>query len=164
MKAAVFSGRFDPPNLGHVLTISRILHEFDIVIVPVLDYHGRGACTADEAVAIFNETFDRLRHTTGRRPIFLTNKVHFADITATQYLQLIALCNVPRETSVTYLSGNREVLANFKRMGLKHRYVVRVTIPQVKQQVFASSRIKAVMNASETDLKAMYNVRFEAKS
>jgi nicotinamide mononucleotide adenylyltransferase len=37
-KTILFSGRFDPPNLGHIMTLQRLAQEYAKVIVCILDY------------------------------------------------------------------------------------------------------------------------------
>jgi len=37
-KTILFSGRFDPPHLGHIMTLQRLALEYDKVIVCILDY------------------------------------------------------------------------------------------------------------------------------
>ena len=41
MRVAIFSGRFDPPHIGHVLTKIKIAKEYEFLIVPILDYPDR---------------------------------------------------------------------------------------------------------------------------
>jgi nicotinamide mononucleotide adenylyltransferase len=124
---AIFSGRFDPPHLGHVLTIKKLFSaeetvvEIDNVIVVVLDYNDRNACTAEEAVDLFRQVF----HGTNYNISFIINKIHFAEITKDQYLEFLEKIYVDIREAV-YFSGNEKVIEHFKNdLGFPYFFIKR---------------------------------------
>lgn len=124
-KTAIFSGRFDPPHLGHLHTILNIAKVYGRVLVVILDYPDREVCSADEARDIFNSIFDAMLPETTRSTIqVVINDIHFASITFTQYDLLLRNNGLCLNHSI-YLSGNPEVLANMKKEGIKNRYFAR---------------------------------------
>lgn len=121
-KTAIFSGRFDPVHLGHVLTILKLLDRFDHVVVVILDYPEREGCTAQKALEVFQAVFCKIG---GPGTITLViNKIHFARITIDQYFELAIRAGVG-DDDVTYVSGNREVLKHFKDMGILCKFIPR---------------------------------------
>jgi cytidyltransferase-like protein len=119
-KVAVFSGRYDPPHLGHLITILSIAALFGRVIVVILDYEEREACTSGEAQKIFNSVFDMIFPGGLRSKVeVVIHDKHFGKITFAEYdlfLRNIGVCY----NHCTYLSGNPEVLANMERQQIKH--------------------------------------------
>ncbi|MFA5166857.1 MAG: adenylyltransferase/cytidyltransferase family protein [Candidatus Paceibacterota bacterium] len=122
MKTAIFSGRFDPVHLGHVLTILKLLDRFDRVVVVILDYPEREGCTAQEAFDIFQSVFIHI--SSPRMITLIINKDHFATISREQYLDLIKTVGAKND-GVVYVSGNRKVLDNFQHMDLPWEYIPR---------------------------------------
>ena len=126
-KTAIFSARVDPPHVGHVLTIKNLFSkervgiEITNVIVVILDYPEREACTAEEAVDLFRQVF----HGTSYNISFITNKIHFGRITKEQYLELLEKIYVDPDEAV-YFSGNEEVIEHFKNnLQMPYKYVPR---------------------------------------
>jgi hypothetical protein len=117
---AIFSGRYDPPHLGHLITILGIAELFGRVIVVILDYKGRESCGAGEALSILNTTFDMIFPGGLRSKVeVVTNDKHFGKITFAEYdlfLRNIGVCY----NHCTYLSGNPEVLANMESQQIRH--------------------------------------------
>lgn len=136
MKVAVFSGRFDPPHIGHVMSIQKLADTHDIVIVPVLDYCNR-LITAESAYDVFNSVFEHL-HTIGK-VIFIVNTTHFAKITYEKYRMLLRDCGIDDAINdVVYYAGNNEVLENMRRVGVRCEYLNRSI-----DEIYTGTKIKS---------------------
>lgn len=122
MKIAVFSGRFDPPHLGHLITMVKLSNDHDIVIVPVLSYDDR---LVDAATAI--ETMKRVTKALNNNKVrFSINIVHFAKISAGDYGRLLRREGVDQSINeVIYYSGNHEVLNHMNDIGVKNKFIER---------------------------------------
>jgi nicotinamide mononucleotide adenylyltransferase len=139
MKIAVFSGRFDPPHLGHIMTLTKLAGEHDLVLVPVLSYNNR-LVMASEAVQIIQDTFKGT--VTGAKVKPFVNLIHFGEIYYCQYHELLRRSGIePSINDVTYYSGNQEVLEHMKSINVKSEF-----IPRSRDEYYSSSIIKAGMN------------------
>jgi len=106
----LFSGRFDRPNVGHIVQIRRLLRVFNKVIVPVLDYPEQ-KYPVQYRVAILKDAVD-----CNRADVYY-NKHHFAKIKKDD------LCSYP-EFGI-YASGNVACLKNMASLGYAVLYVDR---------------------------------------
>jgi nicotinic acid mononucleotide adenylyltransferase len=70
----LFSGRFDPPSIGHAATIMRLSEQFKEVVVIVLHQKGR-RWPADFAIQAFEEVFKNTKNV-----VFVKNATHFARV------------------------------------------------------------------------------------
>jgi nicotinamide mononucleotide adenylyltransferase len=116
-KIALFSGRFSPPHLGHILTIAQLLWDYEKVIVCVLDYPGRNGCSVEVAINIFNSVFHLFNVDKSR--IYVTyNTTHFGKITEEE-IRLICWnqTNVSDMSKLTYVGGNVSVNNHIKSLG-----------------------------------------------
>lgn len=159
MKIGVFSGRFTPPNLGHVMTIRKLMDEYDKVVIPILDYPERGECSAKEAKKIFEYFFFELfNHGTKSNLHFVVDNVHFGQISIYQLATLLSGigCEIDK---ITYLSGNEEVLKHIQSLGVPCRFVPRVSISGIDQYLFESTRIRKEMENTGKNLEEIYNLR-----
>jgi cytidyltransferase-like protein len=122
---AIFSGRFDPPHLGHVQTVLKLAKRFSKVVVVVLDYPERKTVNADGTKDIFNFLFDMVFPEISRSKVdVVVNSIHFAKITFAEYdifLRNIGACY----NHTVYLSGNPEVLENMAKQQIKSEFVER---------------------------------------
>jgi len=159
MKIGVFSGRFDPPNLGHVLTMQYLLDNYDRLIVPILDYPERSGCSAKDAQRIFQYHFRQFGQFASDFVIqFIINKTHFGKISKLDYeILLESNCINPAET--TYLAGNQEVLDHIKSLGIKAEFVPRVMIPGLDPYIFESTKIRNQMKTTGETLGEIYNLK-----
>ena len=110
-KTAIFSCRTDPVHVGHILTICKLFtyYGFKRVVVVVLDYSEREACTAKEAVDIFAKIFCHMDLSI----TLMINKEHFGFITRDEYLEVLKRADVKFEDAV-YVAGNPQVIEHFK--------------------------------------------------
>ena len=105
-KTVLFSGRFDKPHLGHLITIGRLGQEFRNVIVCVLDYPEQ-FYPIDERTKTMCDATKLLR---GNYQV-ITNKTNFERITKDQVKQEILL---PFDV---YGSGNYQCNLNMRQLG-----------------------------------------------
>jgi len=122
-KIALFSGRFDPLHLGHIITIGRILQKYQTVIVCILDYPEREACSIDKNIEIWTE-FERLWCHEKWRVLIATNKTHFAHITIDEIIHICKKHLVSVE-DVVYVGGNEEVNKHINSIGFPFEYIER---------------------------------------
>jgi cytidyltransferase-like protein len=122
-KIALFSGRFDPIHLGHIITIGRLLEKYQQVIVCVLNYPEREACTIDKNIEILTE-FMSLWLYKGFRVLITANTTHFARITidAIDSICKGVDCDV---NDVCWVGGNTEVVDHLKDIGFPFEYIER---------------------------------------
>ena len=135
---AIFSGRFDPPHLGHVMTILDILTKFDMVIVPVLDYPEREVCSCRDACIIFNKIFLGLNK--GGKIQIIANNIHFGKITREEYFKTIGIFLLCPEQCV-YLSGNNKVLKHFDTLGVPF-----IKWPRSMDNIYNGKKIRKGLN------------------
>ena len=62
-KTAVFFGKFQPPHLGHVITIKRILQDFKKLIVGIT-YTDKNGLGPNKIKKIFEDTFKNEKNMT----------------------------------------------------------------------------------------------------
>jgi nicotinamide mononucleotide adenylyltransferase len=121
----IFSGRFDPPHLGHLITILRLANRYGKIVIVILDYPEREACTAERAMEILDTVFNLIFSAVTRSKIdVIMNKVHFGKITFSEYdllLRNIGACF----NHTVYLSGNDEVIKNFEKQQIPYERVAR---------------------------------------
>jgi nicotinamide mononucleotide adenylyltransferase len=157
-KTAIFSGRFDPPHLGHLHTILNIAKVYGRVLVVILDYPDREVCSADEARDIFNEIFDAMFPDTTRSTIqVVINDIHFAAISFAEYDTLLRNNGICLNHSI-YLSGNTEVLENMKKVGIRCRYFARTdeylyTGTEIRKQITEGKPLDEFVSGSELETK-----------
>lgn len=153
----LFSGRFDPAHPGHLITIADLLIKFDKLLVPVLSYRGREACTARESVAIMDGFFDRVMSPMLRNKLVIfVNKHHFGRITKAQ-LQKYPKFDI-------YLSGNRQVLDHMKSLGYKTRRVKRIPADIRKKvkvdldKMYSGTEVRRILSESGRPLSSYYHL------
>ncbi len=122
MKTAIFSGRFDPVHLGHVLTVLKLLERFGCVVVAILDYPEREGCTAREAFVTFQTVFTKLIGPD--KVALMINDIHFGKITKNEYFSVLQLVDANFDDSV-YVSGNLEVIEHFKKLKIPYEFIGR---------------------------------------
>ncbi len=104
-KTILFSGRFDRPHLGHLITIARLGQQYDSVIVCILDYNGQ-FFPIDERAEIM---CDALKHLKGNYQVII-NDHNFERITKEQVDDIFI------EFS-HYGSGNYQCNLNMQQLG-----------------------------------------------
>jgi len=144
VRSAIFSGRFDPPNLGHIMQIHRLLAEYSRVIVVTLDWKKRDAVSASMANKIMSKCFNAVLSEISRNKLTITtNKEHFGYITRSQLMRLMKKNNL--DTSKTdYIAGNQEVLEHIRSLKtIRVRSVKRIPISGVcDQYLFESTKVR----------------------
>jgi cytidyltransferase-like protein len=97
--AVIFSGRFDPPHLGHIATINKLAEEFSTVVVVVLDYGSR-RFPISYCMEVLWETVREQN-----KILVKANKTHFGEVTEAELLSFG--CS-------HYASGNLSVLRHIE--------------------------------------------------
>ena len=150
MKTALFSGRFDPPNLGHVITVLRLLKDYDMVAIVPLNKDREG-CDIDTCVRLFSLVFtlsccmDKI--------IIKPNKTHFGKI---KPIEIYELCDRINQNinKITYVGGNKLVNEHIKKLGIiKVQYIPRTIL-------YNSTEIRNKMTQGES-LEDQYNLSKE---
>lgn len=145
----VFSGRFDPPHIGHILTIMRLLETYLKILVVVLDYSERKACTAEKAKDIFDQVFHGLSK---GKVVTVINDVHFSRISKIEY-RCLCLDNEIDPDMTMYLSGNHEVIAHFNDIGVPHQFVERTS-----DSLYSGTKIRKEIDKNNVVLDEFYGV------
>ncbi len=113
MSTILFSGRFDRPNTGHIITLGRLGRVFDHVIVPVLNYEEQ-RYDVNYRVQLLKEAASLLR---GNYTV-VSNDEHFAEITQEEL-------SAHKWVFDLYGSGNHKCLVHMASLGYKTLYVER---------------------------------------
>lgn len=133
-KIGLYSGRFDPPHLGHVITTLRCLESYDMLKIVVLDYDTR-QYSADYAKQVLSES---LTLSNKNFEIYI-NTVHFGKITKEEILQFAPFTH--------YLAGNSPVLAHVGSLGIPVRWVDRAYHYSAEDQRL-SDNLKSLLKTS----------------
>lgn len=117
----IFSGRFDPPHVGHCITILQLSLQYHRVLVPVLDYTDRRSCSAAQAVRIFRTLFKLA----GVWNVdFFTNSTHFGTISRRAIRGMCRRRKVDPDCTL-YRAGNIDVLQHIDAIGFPVKYIRR---------------------------------------
>lgn len=117
MTIALFPGRFQPPHIGHILTLMRLYPLYDEIIVAVTSYTFDGKkphiIEPCEAAGILREVFRFLP----KLKVVCVGK---------GFIERVNFSDLPRFDVV--VSGDPLVLQNMRRFGIKCLYVSRSVI------------------------------------
>lgn len=105
-KTILFSGRFDKPHAGHIITIARLGQKYDKVIVCMLDYPEQYYPISDRKKIMC----DALQYLRGNYQLII-NKTNFEKITKEQIEEEI---HTPFQV---YGSGNWQCYTNMTKLG-----------------------------------------------
>ena len=137
----IFSGRFDPPHLGHLMTILDLCKLFQKIVVVVLDYRGRPTCSASMAVLIFETLFeDFLPQICANKIECIVNHTHMAEVSVSEYDDLLEAVGTTRANSI-YLSGNPEVLKHMEEIGIKNE-----PVPRSIDHIYSGTIVRSKIN------------------
>lgn len=159
---AIFSGRFDPPNLGHILTIGWLLNRYDRVIIPILDYPER-EINSGIALDIFITLFELLFCNKERLHITI-NKTHFGKITEDEIRVMCWNCTrISDMSKFVYVGGNKEVNDHISNLDfIKVKYMPRISLLKnglIKDQyLFESTKIRERIKKGES-IESQYNIK-----
>lgn len=113
-KVAIFPGRFQPPHLGHVLTLMKIYPLYDEIIIAVTSYTYGGrkkqVLKPREVKRMFENVFKYLP----KYKVITVGK---------GFIERRSFNDLPRFDVV--VTGNLETIRRMERLGLKARYVSR---------------------------------------
>lgn len=122
----IFSGRFDPPHIGHLITVFKLAQIYGKIVIVILDYPDRKACSAEKARVIFDKVFDLIFSRLTRSKIdVIVNDVHFAEMTYEKYYTLVHHRIGACLNHTVYLSGNEEVLKNMNTHQIPYERIER---------------------------------------
>ena len=111
----LFSGRFDKPELGHIVTIGHLLEEYENVVVCVLDFPNSN-WPLSYRVKVLNDCLRIIKR--GENAVVVKNETHFGKITQNQISNTLPDFDV-------YGAGNNSVLKHLESIGVKCVYVPR---------------------------------------
>lgn len=135
-KVILFSGRFDPPHLGHFITIANLTERYQCVIVVVLDQPGADYSTAYR-LRFLGDALSIL----GARVRLCAWPHHFARVSKK------ALRDFPYAWDV-YGSGNDECLKHMAKLGYPTEYVPRSGEYAATQQRVGARVLETVRKAT----------------
>jgi len=118
----IFSGRFDPPHLGHVMTIIKLSCIMDRLFVFVLNHPSRNVCPSDSSAAILKFVFQKL--VDDGRVVIVLHPQHFGLITKPDWEKILSDLAIP-PNKVMYYSGNPDVLKITRSCGILSQFVQR---------------------------------------
>lgn len=155
MKTAIFSGRFSPPNLGHILTIQNILTKYSKILVITLDYPGRAGCSADTAEALFRKVFSYLDfdwlYDSEKSVKFIQNKDHFGTITKTDLKILLVNNGITNFDDAIYTGGNETVNTHIEKLGC-------IVVEYIPRTIIYNSTAIRNKIAQGVSLEKQYNI------
>jgi len=147
-KTGVFSGRFCPPHIGHLLTILNLCKHYGKIVVVILDYPERETCSAEKARQIFNNLFNIIFPEISLSKIdVIINSIHFGKITFSEYdllLRNIGACY----NHTVYLSGNEEVLKH-----MNHEQIPYERVERSEEETYTGTIIRKQMKENEKSLE-----------
>jgi nicotinamide mononucleotide adenylyltransferase len=118
MKVALFSGRFSPPHLGHILTLNKFCEKYDFVVVVILAYKDR--FDMQRTVDIFSELMKYSLYNSKWHMIH--NWDHFRKISCHELKKILLyieeLLTPSHIDSVTYVGGNKAVNKHIESLNL----------------------------------------------
>jgi nicotinamide mononucleotide adenylyltransferase len=153
-KIALFSGRFDPPTMGHTVAIQTLMLRYAMVLVVVLDYKGRRV-PANKAQKLFDFHFDLVLPPIGRNRMKVAiNKHHFGMITKEQLEKWLKKYKLRFDV---YVSGNVEVLQHMESLGYECRYLPRVAFP-LDYSIYSATDIRKYMDSFDMSMEDFYRL------
>lgn len=164
-KIAIFSGRFDPPTVGHIIAVEDLAAEYMRVYVVVLDYPGREGCSARIAKKIFDHHMGRIMPDISRDKIItIINTVHFEKMTRQIFQALLK--NNEIYGAVEYVSGNRGVLKTMRCI-CDCRYLSRRKINRGKrieskidmESIYSATRVRKKMENGGKNIYSEYRIK-----
>jgi len=109
-KIVLFSGRFDPPHIGHLCTIIKLAQKYGVVKVPILDHPERRF-----PVIYCKKMIEDVLNKTKLDVKFSVNNIHFGRITKEEIDKY--------KPFDLYISGNLAVLRHVETIGIPCEYV-----------------------------------------
>ena len=111
IKTAIFPGRFQPPHIGHILTIMRIYPDYDKILVAVVkDPYEKRVLSTEEVIKILRTIFKHLP------------KIEVID-GGLKFQYRSSFKDLPPFDVV--VGGNKKTIQHLKKLGIKTRYVPR---------------------------------------
>tara|TARA_B110000008_G_scaffold161818_1_gene162418 strand:+ start:87 stop:1109 length:1023 start_codon:yes stop_codon:yes gene_type:complete len=146
-KTAVFFGKFQPPHLGHIITINRILRNFNKLIVGITSDNKVGQ-NPNQIKKVFEEAFQDYK------------KISFEIIKGSIEEGTASIDHLDFDTVV---SGNKKIISILNAMG--HCTVFQ---PRSVGIGFNSSEIRSLLNNNlkehNTERNTQFNLEFEELS
>lgn len=133
-KIAAFFGKFQPPHLGHIITIKRILKDFNKIIVVITNDHKNESLDPKQIKKIFKEIFYDNKH------------ILFKVISGSIEEGTASITNLQFDVAV---SGNNKIISILGEMGYKTLFQPRSIGPGFSSSEIRSFNIKSSKENSQ---------------
>ena len=146
-KTAIFFGKFQPPHLGHIITIKHILRGFNKLIVGIT-YNDKDGLDPKKIKKIFNTAFKDYKN--------ITFKIISGSIEG-------GTASIKHLNFDTVVSGNKKIISILNEIGYNTLFQPRSTGPG-----FSSSEIRSLenfnLNKNNKRRNTKFNLEFEELS
>ena len=119
MKVALFPGRFQPPHLGHVLSIMSIYDDYDYIIIGITGVEPT-IMTQEQVAVTFSKIFKN------------SLKIRFINLAGKKKLEWINY--IPKDVNIV-ITANKETAEELAVRGIKHKLIKRGHVHDCKGNI-----------------------------
>ena len=113
-QVALFSGRFQPPHLGHIITLMKLHPQYDEIIIAITEYTWGGTKMPVLSVKYVKEILEAVFKNISKYRVIIAGK---AIIERTNFDDL------PRFDVI--LTGDLNLIKHLEKIGMKYRFIPR---------------------------------------